>query len=111
MKRTHKKNSEDTENMSFIKLNINNIRNENVDLLLFRNELNKVINELVKLQNSVSMDIQSKRDIEQRIANTRKQLFLVEQRIVSLYKLINYSMDEYSKTEYELIRRGTGIRR
>ena len=81
MKRTHKKNSEDTENMSFIKLNINNIRNENVDLLLFRNELNKVINELVKLvcsyytmQERAGYYADTNNMIKQRIADFGEQL-------------------------------------
>lgn len=95
--------------MSLIKININSVRNENVDLLLFRNELNKIINELVKLENSVASDIKIQRDIELRLINARKKLFAVEQRIINLYKTINYSMDEYSKTEYELIQTGSRL--
>lgn len=91
--------------MAVIKVDLNNVRNENIDLLMFRNELNKIINELESLRAYVSFDVQSRRNIDMRLKKVKNELFEVEQRIIDLYKMVNYSMDEYSRTEYELCRK------
>lgn len=95
--------------MAVIKVDMNNVRNENIDLLMFRNELNRIINELECLRAYVPYNVQSRRDIDLRLKKAKNQLFQVEQRIIDLYKMVNYSMDEYSKTEYELCRKGSAI--
>lgn len=95
--------------MAVIRVDLNNIRNENIDLLMFRNDLNRIINELEGLRAYVPFDVQSRRDIDIRLKKAKNELFSVEQRIIDLYKMVNYSMDEYSKTEYELCRKGSAI--
>ncbi len=95
--------------MAVIKVDLNNVRNENIDLLMFRNDLNRIINELDSLRAYVPYDVQSRRNIDMRLKKVKNELFEVEQRIINLYKMVNYSMDEYSRTEYELCRKGSAI--
>lgn len=53
--------------MAVIKVDLNNVRNENIDLLMFRNDLNRIINELDCLRAYVPYDVQSRRNIDMRL--------------------------------------------
>lgn len=93
--------------MSVIKVNINNVRNENTELLLIREEISKSINEIEKIRNSLTIDTQN--EIDERLCNVSKQLFQLEDKVDSLYKMINYSMDMYSQNEYRMSKQGNEI--
>ncbi len=88
--------------MTMIKIELNDVKSINESLCEVGRKVGTEAGTINGMKNSVSTQIQGRRNIQDRINNVTKKMQNIENDIYALYRMISYSANSYTNLEIEL---------
>ncbi len=88
--------------MTMIRIELNNVKNINESLCGVARGVGYEVQSISSMRNSVSSQIQGRRNIQERINNVMKKMQNIENDIYALHRIVGYSTNAYTNLETEL---------